>query len=122
MNQPAQNPDLIYKIATRQSLDAARHTGRYAGMPVDAADGYMHFSTASQLAETLRLHFRGQRDLILLAVRTADLGDDLVWEASRGGALFPHLYNGPLVLDAVAWEEHISVSETGECILPEAVQ
>lgn len=122
MNQPAQSPDLIYKVATRQSLDAARPTGRYSGMPVDAADGYMHFSTADQLAETLRLHFSGQQDLILLAVRTADLGDDLVWEASRGGALFPHLYNGPLALDAVAWEHDISVSDTGACVLPEAVQ
>jgi uncharacterized protein (DUF952 family) len=115
-------PDLIYKIATSESYAPARHAGHYAGMPIDAADGYMHFSTAAQLAETLRLHFKGQTDLVLLAVRTAELGDGLVWEPSRGGQLFPHLYGGPLDLATVAWEEAISVDGDGHCVLPEAVQ
>lgn len=113
--------DLIYKIATGASFAPARHAGRYAGMPIDAADGYMHFSTAAQLAETLRLHFRGQADLVLLAVRAAELGNDLVWEPSRGGQLFPHLYGGALDLALVEWEEPISVDEEGRCALPEAV-
>jgi uncharacterized protein (DUF952 family) len=115
-------PDLIYKIATSESYAPARHAGHYAGMPIDAADGYMHFSTAAQLAETLRLHFKGQTDLVLLAVRTAELGDGLVWEPSRGGQLFPHLYGGPLDLATVAWEEAISVDGDGHCVLPEGVQ
>ena len=41
---------------------------------------------------------------MILAVRTADLTDlgvDVRWEASRGGALFPHLYS-PLPKAAVA--------------------
>lgn len=117
-----QTPDLIYKIATSASYAPARLAGHYAGMPIDAADGYMHFSTAGQLAETLRLHFKGQSDLVLLAVRTADLGNDLVWEPSRGGQLFPHLYGGPLRLDCVDWEEAISVDADGNCTLPEAVK
>ena len=113
---------LIYKIATSASLAPARLNGRYAGMPVDHADGYMHFSTAAQLAETLRLHFKGQADLVLLAVRSEALGNDLVWEPSRGGQLFPHLYGGPLDLSHVEWEAAISVDAQGQCNLPEAVQ
>jgi uncharacterized protein (DUF952 family) len=115
-------PDLIYKIATTASFAPARLSGQYDGMPIDAADGYMHFSTAAQLAETLRLHFKGQADLVLIAVRTADLDDRLVWEPSRGGQLFPHLYGGPLDLAAVAWDEPISVDAEGNCRLPEAVR
>jgi uncharacterized protein (DUF952 family) len=113
---------LIYKIATASSLAGARHSGLYAGMPIDAADGYMHFSTATQLAETLRLHFKGQADLVILAIRSADLGENLVWEPSRGGQLFPHLYNGPLDMQAIEWEAVISVDANGNCTLPEAVQ
>ncbi|WP_108461498.1 DUF952 domain-containing protein [Devosia naphthalenivorans] len=116
------SPDLIYKIATTASYSPARESGAYAGMPVDAADGYMHFSTAEQLGETLRRHFAGQSDLVLLAVRTAELGDDLIWEPSRGGALFPHLYGQPLPITAVAWEASISVNADGSCALPEAVR
>ena len=37
-------------------------------------------------------HFRGQGDLVLVAVDAAALGAQLKWEPSRGGALFPHLY------------------------------
>ncbi|MHA6298700.1 DUF952 domain-containing protein [Devosia sp. CAU 1758] len=115
-------PDLIYKIASGTSFAPARMSGHYSGMPIDAADGYMHFSTAAQLGETLRLHFKGQADLVLLAVRTADIERDLVWEPSRNGQLFPHLYSGPLPLSAIEWQEPISVDLDGHCDLPEAVK
>ena len=115
-------PEMIYKIATEASYASARQTGTYSGMPVDAADGYMHFSTAAQLADTLRLHFAGQTGLVLLAVETAGFGEDLVWEASRGGALFPHLYNTPLSASAIAWEASLSVAADGSCQLPESVR
>lgn len=115
-------PQFVYKIATEAAFAPARGALAFAGMPIDAADGYMHFSTAAQLPETLRLHFAGQDDLVLLAIRTADLGDNLVWEPSRGGALFPHLYGGPLPSSAIAWEAPLSVAADGSCTLPEAVR
>ncbi len=117
-----QTPQFIYKIATAAALAAERPTGRFSGMPIDAADGYMHFSTAAQLAETLRLHFRGQSDLVLLAVPTSDVAEGLTWEPSRGGELFPHVYGGPLDLALVAWERPIAVDDEGHCELPEAVR
>ena len=115
-------PELIYKVATAASFAPARLSGHYAGVPVDLADGYMHFSTAAQLPETLRRHFAGQGDLLLLAVRAADLGPGLAWEPSRGGELFPHLYDGPLPLSAILWEEPIRVAADGSCTLPERVK
>ena len=115
-------PEFVYKIATQDAWAPARGTTGFAGMPIDAKDGYIHFSTADQLTETLRLHFAGQSDLVLLAVRSADLGDGLVWEPSRGGALFPHYYGGPLPTAAIAWESAISVALDGSCTLPEAVR
>lgn len=115
-------PQFIYKIATEAAFAPDRHAPSFAGMPIDTADGYMHFSTADQLSETLRLHFAGQGDLVLLAVASADLGDGLVWEASRGGALFPHLYGGPLRTAAIVWEAPLSVGPDGACTLPEAVR
>lgn len=115
-------PEFVYKIATEAAFAPSRRAATFAGMPIDAADGYMHFSSADQLAETLRLHFAGQDQLVLLAVRTADLGAGLVWEASRGGALFPHLYGGPLATQAIAWEAPLSVAADGACTLPEAVR
>ena len=116
------HPELIYKVVSQAAFAGAREGGSFEGMPVDRADGYMHFSTAAQLAETLRRHFAGQADLLLLAVRRADLEAGLVWEPSRGGDLFPHLYDQPLPLSAIAWEAPLAVAADGSCQLPEAVQ
>jgi uncharacterized protein (DUF952 family) len=113
-------PSLVYKIATAAVAAAAAESGSFAGMPIDHSDGYVHLSTAAQLPETLALHFRGQDDLVLLAVRTDAVAADLKWEPSRGGELFPHLY-GPLPTTAVAWTAPLSVRADGSAELPEGV-
>lgn len=82
----------IYKILSRQAWEAARDAGVYEGSEVDRADGFIHFSTCEQAQETARRHFHGQPDLVVLEIEADDLGADLKWEPSRGGALFPHLY------------------------------
>lgn len=92
--------DLIYKICPNDMWQQAEADGVFHGAPVDTADGFIHFSTAHQLAETAAKHFAGQDDLLLITVATASLGESLKWEPSRGGALFPHLY-GSLTLDHV---------------------
>ena len=86
------DPHLIYKVCPAEAWREAAAAGVYRGSAVDLRDGFIHFSTAAQLAETLRRHFAGQRDLVLVAVDPDDLGDRLRWEPSRGGDLFPHLY------------------------------
>ena len=89
----------IYKILKASEWQAAEQAGAFTGSAVDVADGYIHFSTAAQAAETAGKHFRGQSDLVLVTVEADTLGDALRWEPSRGGALFPHLY-APLRVDA----------------------
>ena len=82
----------IYKILDRAEWEAAMAARRFEGSVVDRADGFIHFSTAAQAAETARRHFAGREDLVVLAVDADDLGPALKWEPSRGGDLFPHLY------------------------------
>jgi uncharacterized protein (DUF952 family) len=91
---------IIYKIASEAMWREAEANGRFAGAPIDVADGFIHFSTAEQVKETAARHFASQAGLLLIAVDGASLGDPLKYEVSRGGALFPHLY-GPLDLKAV---------------------
>lgn len=95
---------LIFKIFRSDEWSTLRKSGETTGAPIDVADGYVHFSTATQAAETAAKHFAGQDDLFLLAVETDPLGDDLKWEVSRGDALFPHLYR-PLKLADVTWAQ-----------------
>ena len=71
---------------------------------MDLADGFIHFSTAAQAAETARKHFRGEAGLVVLALEAETLGPALKWEPSRGGALFPHLYGWlPTALVLEVW-------------------
>lgn len=114
-------PNLIYKVAPFSLWQSAEAAGVFTGAPVDLADGFIHFSTAGQLRETLARHFAGQGDLMLAAVNAAELGDALRWEVSRGGDLFPHLYV-PLDLKAVAWTTPIAVAADGSVDLPEALR
>mgnify|MGYP001415313919 CR=1 FL=1 len=83
---------IVYKILTRQAWEAAIAAGRFDGSADDARDGFIHLSSRAQVADTAAKHFRGQADLVLVVLATADLSDGLTWEPSRGGALFPHLY------------------------------
>ena len=82
----------IFKILSRREWEQALARGRFEGSAVDLADGFIHFSAADQWAETARRHFAGRKDLMLLTVDADQLGEALKWEPSRGGALFPHLY------------------------------
>lgn len=93
---------LIYKILHAQEWAALQENGKTAGAPIDVADGYVHFSTALQVAETAAKHFAGAQGLMLLALDSEAMGANLKWEVSRGGDLFPHLYRD-LALDEVIW-------------------
>lgn len=108
---------LIFKIFRRPEWNALCAAGETAGAPIDLADGYVHFSTAAQVAETAATHFADQSDLVLVAVAVDSLGSDLKWEASRGGALFPHLYR-PMRMSDVAWDKALPLGATGH-IFPE---
>ena len=104
--------DVAYKLVDRAEWEAARAAGAYAGSAVDLADGYIHMSSAAQLAETARRHYAGRSDLLLVAVDLTVLGEALKWEASRGGDLFPHLF-APLPVAAAREERGLSVDADG---------
>jgi uncharacterized protein (DUF952 family) len=121
MVTPLRNPDFVFKISSHEAYGVFAKSGVFPGMPIDVSDGYIHFSTAEQLAETLRLHFAGQGNLALFSVRTDELGTALRWEPSRGGQLFPHLY-GELPISAVGQHATVSVDADGNVTLPEWVR
>lgn len=103
---------LIYKIFRADEWQSYQDAGETDGAPIDVTDGYIHFSTADQVAETAAKHFANEDGLMIVAFDTEALGDTLRWEPSRGGALFPHLYRK---LDAtdVVWVKPYPLGETG---------
>ncbi|MCB8822733.1 DUF952 domain-containing protein [Microvirga rosea] len=112
---------IIYKICSQPLWKAAEEAKVFHGAPIDAQDGYIHFSTASQVRETAEKHFSGQEGLLLIAVEGSRLGDALRYETSRGGALFPHLY-APLSLSAVLWVKSLPLGPDGLHVFPELAE
>jgi uncharacterized protein (DUF952 family) len=110
---------LILKIFRRAEWDAFRAAGETAGAPVDLADGYIHFSTATQVAGTAAKYFAAESDLVLVAFDADALGPALKWEPARGGVLFPHLYRSLLIFEVV-WDKSLPLGATGH-IFPEGM-
>ena len=111
-------PTTIYKICENALWREAERAGLFRGAPVDARDGFIHFSTAAQVRETASRHFAGAADLMLIAVEASALDGALRWEVSRGGDLFPHLY-GPLPLAAVLWAKPLPLGGDRRHVFPE---
>jgi uncharacterized protein (DUF952 family) len=109
---------LAYKIVDAPAWRAAEAAGRFEGAAIDLADGYIHLSTAGQVAETAQKYFADMDDLVLVAVDCAALGDALHWEPARGGALFPHVY-GPLSMAAVRWAKPLPLGADGRHLFPD---
>tara|TARA_E500000318_G_scaffold67274_1_gene62090 strand:+ start:1272 stop:1637 length:366 start_codon:yes stop_codon:yes gene_type:complete len=107
----------IYHLSRRADWDRAKAAGSYEGSREDTADGFLHFSTALQVAASAAKHRSGESDLVLLEVDSAALGEALKWEPARGGELFPHLY-GSLPAGAVAAEFDLPLGEDGLHVFP----
>ena len=107
---------LIYKICDKDLWRHARGDGLFKGAEIDLKDGFIHFSTAEQLAETASKHFSGRANLVLLEIDGTGL--NLQWEVSRGGQLFPHLYDS-LDISHVTRIWALTSDEDGNAILPD---
>jgi len=111
---------LVFKILTADEWQVLERDGESPGAAVDVTDGFVHFSTAAQVAATAEKHFAGRDGLMLLAVDAERLGAALRWEPARGGDLFPHLY-APLRRADLAWARPLPLGPDGVHLFPEGV-
>jgi uncharacterized protein (DUF952 family) len=117
MTTPAAQPKTIYRILDQQAWAKVQADGKFKGSEHDLRDGFIHFSTAAQLAETAAKHYTRRTDLVLLWVNVEPIAHALRWEVSRGGALFPHLY-GELPSAAVTRSAALALDAHGVHVLP----
>lgn len=103
---------VAFKIIAAEEWAGIEAARAYQGSVVDHADGYIHLSTEAQFNETAAKHFAGRADLMSLTVDLTVLGETLVWEPSRDGQLFPHIY-GLLPIEAVTARRLFSVDADG---------
>jgi uncharacterized protein (DUF952 family) len=109
---------IVYKIVPADLWRKAEEDGVFRGASIDLTDGFIHLSTGAQAKKTAELYFAGQDNLLLVAIDGETLGSALVYEPSRDGALFPHLY-GSLDPAAVLWAHPLILRADGGHDFPE---
>ena len=92
----------VYKLLLPDEYRMLVAGGVFIGSQADLRDGFIHLSAADQWEATRAKWFADADDLWLVTVDVAALEDDLRWEVSRGGALFPHLYRTLRASDVVS--------------------
>ena len=93
---------MIYKILKNNEWIDLQRNGVTSGAPIDIQDGYIHFSTSSQVEGTVKKYFTDVEGLFIAAVDDSKIADDLIWETARNNKLFPHLYR-KLKLTEIIW-------------------
>jgi len=111
-------PNFVYKICS-----ITGYNSQAAAVPEsadDLRDGFVHLSTASQVAGSLARHFAHLPEVVVLRIDAALLDPArLRYEPSRGGALFPH-YHGVIPTRAVSAAQAV-VRQGDQWLLPEGL-
>ncbi len=108
----------ILKLLTHDQWLAFEAEQKFTGAPVDIEDGYIHFSTGEQVAETAKKYFSDLVNVYVVQIDTEKLPCEVKWEPSRGGALFPHLY-AELPFSAVSRVDVLNEDSSGKFKFPE---
>jgi uncharacterized protein (DUF952 family) len=102
----------LYKVLPAVIWRSAQAEGLFRGAGIDLEDGFIHLSSADQVVETVTKHFADQDGLLLVTIDAEKLGPALRWEPSRGGELFPHVYD-VIPMDAVQKVDPLPLGDDG---------
>ena len=114
--------DKVYKVLRANEWETASNTGKIV-TDLDNGDGFIHLSTAVQLAATLSFFFQDTDEVFLLQLDLEKLDKDkLLYEEpypnkGKRKSAFPHLYS-ELRTDQIA---NVWTLERGAFSLPEEV-
>ena len=103
---------MIYHITTQDLWDKALNSGTYHHPSLET-EGFIHFSTKAQLFESAKLHFAGQKDLIVLISHEKWLKSILKWESGRNEEDFPHVY-GKIPVEKIETLRLLNLNQKGE--------
>jgi len=98
----------LYKVLTIFEWNKSVKSGLIE-TSLDNKDGFIHFSSSTQLALTLDLYFKSDNKVILLQIDEKKLDSPLIYEEANGQRIgkFPHLYDKLSVRSILKkWELH----------------
>ncbi len=113
--------DPLYHIASAQGWAQAQRDGEYRMSTRGRSlteEGFIHASTASQVAPVANAFYAGDHDLLLLVLDPERIQPEIRYEQVPGWAdPFPHIY-GPLNLSAVLRAVPLEQNAAGQFSFP----
>ncbi|MBA4376020.1 MAG: DUF952 domain-containing protein [Anaerolinea sp.] len=108
---------MIYHITTHSFWEKAIQTSFY--LPEDfKKEGFIHCSSKDQIIRVANRFYRGQSDLVLLAIDPEKVNAEIVYEnLERGEEFFPHIY-GRLDVTAVEGLAVLTIDASGSFEFP----
>ncbi len=99
--------DKIYRLCQLDEWQAAEAQGHLLPNADDQRDGFLHLSTAEQVAVTAQKYYAQVPDLFLLGISVTAIEPILRWEGSSGGgAVYPHAY-GDVPVSAILFAKPV---------------
>ena len=83
----------VYRVLFNKEWERFQKDRIYKGNGLDKISGFLHLSNKQQLKKTINIHYKKKKNLVILKIESKKLNKNLVWEFSRGGEKFPHLYD-----------------------------
>lgn len=100
--------DSIYKIFRPHEWSVFKETCVFTGSVHDVRDGFIHLCAQSQVEATLDKHYEDAQNVVL-AQFCSDKVENVRWETSQSGQVFPHIYGS---LDIQAVENHVRLTKS----------
>ena len=97
----------VYRILNPEEWVNFKKKKLFSGNHLDKRSGYIHLSSKDQLRKTIDIYFK-EKKIVILKIETKKLKKKIVWEISRGGEKFPHLYD-KLNIESVVGVDHSDV-------------
>jgi uncharacterized protein (DUF952 family) len=105
----------IYHILGRAGWERARARGAHEPLSLET-EGFIHCSTAEQVAGVAEAFDAGRPDLLLLHLDVMRIAPDIRYEGEPEA--FPHIY-GPLDIAAVLHVQRYTAGEDGRFAAPD---
>ena len=83
----------VYRVLNLDEWCEFKKKKYFLGNSTDKKSGFIHLSTSDQLKKTIEIHFKDIKNLVVLKINLKKLKRKIVWEESRDGKNFPHLYD-----------------------------
>lgn len=97
----------VYKVFTETEWKTFQSTGQFNGSVDDLRDGFIHLSTKEQLTGVIDRFFSDKRPLYVAEFSDPVFLQQLKWEVSDSGDIYPHLYDLNLVVGKVSSFEEL---------------